>query len=300
MGTRTKTTAAETAKDEVDLAKATTPMIHGKIVELMKEVGAVEKKRSGHQYRYRGIEDLLTALNPALIECGLHLSTKVLDRTVDRYEEEVKKGNTSSTRIVNLAFVTLRVTITAIDGSSVDFDSAGEGMDYAGDKASNKAMSAAFKYALFLGLCVPTKELNDSDETQGSNGAHGGGDGGQGQGSPSFVPAFNPQGQAPATNGHTLTQPVASSNPREEIADAPITQEIIAEIAQAADRAGMPIEALRQAVKSRGVESSSQLTCGQGRELILAINRKATEIQSDAAFFQPGAQQQTTQTSATA
>ena len=32
-----------------------------------------------------------------------------------------------------------------------------------GDKASNKAMSAAFKYACFQTFCIPTEEMQDPD-----------------------------------------------------------------------------------------------------------------------------------------
>jgi len=34
-----------------------------------------------------------------------------------------------------------------------------------GDKSSNKAMSAAYKYAAFLMFCIPTEGDNDADQT---------------------------------------------------------------------------------------------------------------------------------------
>jgi D-mannonate dehydratase len=34
-----------------------------------------------------------------------------------------------------------------------------------GDKASNKAMSAAYKYAAFQAFCIPTEGDNDADST---------------------------------------------------------------------------------------------------------------------------------------
>ena len=37
-----------------------------------------------------------------------------------------------------------------------------EGMD-SGDKATNKAMSIAFKYACFQVFCIPTEEMQDPD-----------------------------------------------------------------------------------------------------------------------------------------
>ena len=38
----------------------------------------------------------------------------------------------------------------------------GEGMD-SGDKASNKALAVAFKYACFQVFCIPTEEMKDPD-----------------------------------------------------------------------------------------------------------------------------------------
>jgi hypothetical protein len=53
-------------------------------------------------------------------------------------------------------------TFFAPDGSNVCATTVGEAMD-AGDKASNKAMSAAMKYALIQVLCIPTEGDNDTE-----------------------------------------------------------------------------------------------------------------------------------------
>ena len=50
----------------------------------------------------------------------------------------------------------------ATDGSFVEAVTLGEGMD-SGDKASNKAMAIAYKYALFQVFCIPTEEMTDPD-----------------------------------------------------------------------------------------------------------------------------------------
>ena len=50
------------------------------------------------------------------------------------------------------------------DGDSVDVVTLGEGIDTA-DKASNKAMSAAMKYALIELFSVPTQDVEDGDRT---------------------------------------------------------------------------------------------------------------------------------------
>jgi len=56
----------------------------------------------------------------------------------------------------------MRYRFIAEDGSHVETDAEGEGMD-SGDKSSNKAMAVAHKYALLQAFCIPTKDLDDPD-----------------------------------------------------------------------------------------------------------------------------------------
>jgi hypothetical protein len=52
--------------------------------------------------------------------------------------------------------------VSGEDGSSHVISTIGEAMD-SGDKATNKAMSAAYKYALMQAFCIPTEGDNDSE-----------------------------------------------------------------------------------------------------------------------------------------
>jgi hypothetical protein len=52
--------------------------------------------------------------------------------------------------------------ISAEDGSKITARTYGEGMDTS-DKSTNKAMSAALKYAIIQTLSIPTEELFDSE-----------------------------------------------------------------------------------------------------------------------------------------
>ena len=52
--------------------------------------------------------------------------------------------------------------VSACDGSKHTVKTYGEAMD-SGDKATNKAMSAAYKYAAFQTFCIPTEGDNDAD-----------------------------------------------------------------------------------------------------------------------------------------
>jgi ERF superfamily len=78
----------------------------------------------------------------------------VLDRDVA--ERETKQGG-----ILIYTTLTMAYTFYAPDGSNVRAVVVGEAMD-TGDKSSNKAMSAALKYALLQIFCVPT-EIEDAD-----------------------------------------------------------------------------------------------------------------------------------------
>jgi hypothetical protein len=72
---------------------------------------------------------------------------------------------------MKVALMTVRFRFMASDGSYVDVVTIGEGAD-SGDKASNKAMTAAQKYALTLTFTVPFEDQEDGDRT--SPEAHGG------------------------------------------------------------------------------------------------------------------------------
>ena len=77
--------------------------------------------------------------------------------------QELKKDRQTA-KGGNLIYSILKMKYTfyASDGSSVSAVVIGEGMD-SGDKASNKAMAVAMKYAMFQVFCIPTEELTDPD-----------------------------------------------------------------------------------------------------------------------------------------
>ena len=133
------------------------PLIYKKIIEVMGECPAIGKnKRNAQQgFNYRGIDDVQNALAEILPKHGVFYVPEVLEAT--REERQTKSGN-------NLIYSVLKVKYTfyAEDGSSVSAIVQSEGMDSA-DKSSNKAMSAACKYALFQVLNIPTEEQKDPD-----------------------------------------------------------------------------------------------------------------------------------------
>lgn len=133
----------------------------GKIFELipeaMRRVGAIGKdsvnKTQG--FKYRGIDAVYNALNPVMSDLGLFIVPEILDH---RREERETQNKT----VLKYSILTIRFTMYAPDGSNVSCVVVGEGMD-SGDKASNKAMSVALKYACFQLFMIPTEEMVDPD-----------------------------------------------------------------------------------------------------------------------------------------
>jgi len=120
----------------------------------------ISKSRQNTQqgYRFRGIDEVLNALSPLLAKYGLVILPRILSRVV--VEHASKSGGV-------LFYVTVEAEfdfVSAADGSKHTVKTYGEAMDSA-DKATNKAMSAAYKYAAFQTFCIPTEGDNDADAT---------------------------------------------------------------------------------------------------------------------------------------
>lgn len=120
-------------------------------------VGITKANRNQQQgYNFRGIDDVYNALSPLLAKHGLCILPRCLSRTV--LERETKNGG-------NLFYVTVEAEfdfVCAEDGSKHTVKTYGEAMD-SGDKATNKAMSAAYKYAAMQAFAIPTEGDNDAD-----------------------------------------------------------------------------------------------------------------------------------------
>jgi hypothetical protein len=132
-------------------------MIYGLIGQAMREIGAIGKESKNQQqgFMYRGIDAVMNALAPVMSKLGLFLCPEVLEQT--REERQGRNGGTLLYSILKIKY-----TLYAPDGSNVSCVVLGEGMD-SGDKASNKAMSVAYKYAAFQLFCIPTAEMVDPD-----------------------------------------------------------------------------------------------------------------------------------------
>jgi hypothetical protein len=98
------------------------------------------------------------ALAPKLASHGLCILPRVMAKEVA--ERETKNGG-----VLFYTRLTVEFDLVSVkDGSIHTICTVGEAMDSA-DKSSNKAMSAAYKYAAFMAFCIPTEGDNDADAT---------------------------------------------------------------------------------------------------------------------------------------
>lgn len=115
-----------------------------------------DRKNAAQGYAFRGIDDVYNALAPLLSKHGLCILPRILER--DCVERATAKGGV-------MFYVTVAAEfdfVSAEDGSKHVVRTYGEAMDSA-DKATNKAMSAAYKYAAFQAFSIPTEGDNDAD-----------------------------------------------------------------------------------------------------------------------------------------
>lgn len=118
----------------------------------MATTGISKDRRNQQQgFNFRGIDQVYNALAPALVNHGLLILPRITERTVT--ERVNQKGTVLFYVVVKAEFD----FVSTEDGTVHTVTTYGEAMD-SGDKATNKAMSIAYKYAAFQAFCIPTEE----------------------------------------------------------------------------------------------------------------------------------------------
>lgn len=116
----------------------------------------IAKDRQAQGFKFRGIDDVFNAIAPLLAANQLCILPRMLSR------EATERTNKNGTQIT---FVTVDAEfdfVSAEDGSKHTVRTFGEAMDVS-DKATNKAMSAAYKYAAFQAFAIPTEGDQDTE-----------------------------------------------------------------------------------------------------------------------------------------
>lgn len=131
--------------------------IYESITKIMEEIPAIGKDQTNKTqgFKYRGIDDVMNTLQPLLSKNKVFIVPQILEQ--NREERITNKGGNLIYSICKIKYI-----FYAEDGTYIEAVTVGEGMD-SGDKATNKAMAIAMKYALFQVFCIPTEEMKDPD-----------------------------------------------------------------------------------------------------------------------------------------
>jgi hypothetical protein len=144
------------------LGSSMPPMIYRKMSDVMREIGAIGKdqKNQAQGFKFRGIDQFVNALYPALTRNGVFMAPRAL-----RHDQEIKEVVRSNGKagVDKHVSIMMEYTFYAEDGSNVTVGPIpAEGLD-SGDKATNKALSAALKYALIQTFSIPTEDMAEAD-----------------------------------------------------------------------------------------------------------------------------------------
>lgn len=129
---------------------------------VMRDVEHVGKsgQNTEQHYRFRPIDEFMNALHTPLVKHEVVVTPKVLTR--DSFERDRRNRSGEIIGVMRVVELLVEFTFHSPDGSTLVTVTAGEGADVA-DKATNKAMAGALKYAIMQTFMVPTRELQDGD-----------------------------------------------------------------------------------------------------------------------------------------
>ena len=137
------------------------PKIYAAIAAIMAEGVWVGKNKQasggGPAYAFRSVDDVVRVLQPFMAKHGVTVTQRVIEREREAYQSKSGSSMVSVRLLVEHQF-------SASDGSFVIATTLGEANDTS-DKASNKAMTAAFKYALVHTFMIPISEPDDLEES---------------------------------------------------------------------------------------------------------------------------------------
>lgn len=138
-------------------------LIFKKMSEVMKDIGSIGKdqKNVAQGFKFRGIDQFVNGLYPALTKHGVFMAPRCVKESHELKEVTRSNGKAGVDKHVTIL---MEYDFFAEDGSKVTVGPIpAEGLD-SGDKATNKALSAALKYALIQTFSVPTEDMEEGDK----------------------------------------------------------------------------------------------------------------------------------------
>ena len=147
-------------KPEPFVAPVEAPLIWAAMANAKRDIRAVGKDRlynaAGTRYNFRGVDDVINAVSPALARWGITMGFEV--EWLKREKFQTKNGGDSW-------HVTARVTyrFIALDGSAHVVQVEAEANDTA-DKGTGKVMSVAYRIMLLQVFSIPTDDQDPDAE----------------------------------------------------------------------------------------------------------------------------------------
>jgi hypothetical protein len=136
------------------------PRVYAAISAIMAELAetGIAKSRTNarDQYVYRSIDDVMARMSPLLAKHRLC----ILPRVIERSSED--RSDATQALLIRVALRVAFDLVSGRDGSLHTVEAFGEALD-SGDKATSKAMSAAFKQAILQAFCVPISGYDDAE-----------------------------------------------------------------------------------------------------------------------------------------
>lgn len=108
------------------------------------------------KFHFRSVDDVLNVLSPLLVKHRLLIMPRVINKSMTQMTSKSGAPRMHVSLTVEYDFVSVD------DGSVYTARAEGEGMD-SSDKATNKALSAAYKTLCIQALCIPTEGEPDAD-----------------------------------------------------------------------------------------------------------------------------------------
>jgi len=151
----------QTAAAPEGAADPAVPNVFQALTRVMGDIAPVGKdqRNEAQKYRFRGIDDLMSAVAGPMRRHGMFLLPTVIDSRAERRGEKM-----------TAVYLTMRYRLYGPNGDYVEATVPGEASDFA-DKATNKAMSAALKYFLLQVFMIPVdaKSIDDGDRHHPEN-----------------------------------------------------------------------------------------------------------------------------------
>lgn len=140
-----------------------TKLIFKQMAKILQDISPVMKdqKNESQGFKFRGIDQFVNALHPLLAKHNVFMLPECTTETHELKDVVRANGKQAVDKHVSIQ---MKYHFVAEDGSEVVAGPIpAEGLD-SGDKATNKALSAALKYALIQIFQVPTVDMEEGDK----------------------------------------------------------------------------------------------------------------------------------------